>query len=865
MKIDLLAPLSGVFVPIEQCPDPVFSARTLGDGMSIDPTDNILLAPCAGEVVQLHRAGHALTIRTTDNIEILLHIGINTVSLNGQGFTPLVKMGDAVTAGQKLIEFDLDFVASQATSLITQMIVLGSNGKWTSTMKAKQLVSAGEDVVANFVLEETAVASEKTKTAPLPATAKPPEPPVPNPNKGFPKVNSKALEISNSHGLHARPIAVITNAAKHFTSDIFFQLGSKSANAKSVTALLGLDVKKDDVVRIIAQGKDADAAIRTLSQLIASGLGESTPVPGPTPRFVKKVKEEPNENVESITGVQASPGVALGNVVQIRHPDIAVTENAQDERTEEIALTRAIDRAQKDLSLLQQSVSQKVGAAKAAIFGAQEEILSDPDILTSVRTEIRAGKTAAFAWKKTLTAQADALAKSRNELLAARANDIRDVAYRVLRTLVGDSGDMHSELPENAILIAHELTPSDTANLDTSKVRGFCTVTGSSTSHVAILARSLGIPALAAISPQALNIKNGTEVILNADQGFLREKPNLEEIAALKIAQEKLDLEKAESMRHAMEPATTSDGHTLEVVANIGSEGEIKKALALGAEGVGLLRSEFLFLDRQSAPDEEEQSKIYKKMARSLGDRPLIIRTLDVGGDKPLAYLPIPAEENPFLGERGIRVGLNRPEILIPQIRAILRASESGKVLIMFPMIATVAEFKAAKEIVREQADQMNISMIPVGIMVEVPSAALLAEQFASVVDFFSVGTNDLTQYTLAMDRGNSRLAEKIDGMDPSVLKLIDMTVKAGKRHNKWTGVCGGLASENLAIPILIGLGVKELSVSVPALAMIKMQIRKLSHIRCEELAQMALNLSSASQVRDLVKTAYPQGDPHAG
>jgi phosphocarrier protein FPr len=859
MKIDLYAPLSGVFVPIEQCPDPVFANRTLGDGISIDPTDSVLLAPCAGEIVQLHRCQHALTVKTAGGVEVLLHIGINTVALGGKGFTALVKLGDQVILGQKLIEFDLDAVAMNSTSLMTQMIVLGTGGKLISTVPVQQIVSAKQDVVASYTI--IVEAPKPIATPSVPTTA--PVVNAPNPNAGFSRISSKALEIKNQHGLHARPIAVITNAAKNFISDITIQLGSKSANAKSVTALLGLDVKRDDVVRINAQGKDADNAIKTLSQLIQSGLGEAAPAPVPTPKFVKKVKEESTEHKEGITGVMASPGVALGKVVQIRHPDIPVTELAADPRVEEISLTRAMDRARVDLSLLQQSVSQKVGAAKAAIFGAQEEILSDPEILSSVHAEIKSGKSAGYAWKKILNLKADALAKSRNELLAARANDIRDVAYRVLRILVGDSGQMHGELPDDAILIAQDLSPSDTANLDATKVRGFCTVAGSATSHVAILARSLGIPALAAISPAAMNLKNGTEVILNADLGFLLENPKLEEIAALKIAQEKLDLEKAESLTHALEPAITADGHRVEIVANIGSDGEIKKALQLGAEGVGLLRSEFLFLDRQTAPDEEEQSKIYKKMARGLGDKPLIIRTLDVGGDKPLPYLPIPAEENPFLGERGIRVGLNRPEILTTQIRAILRASESGKVMIMFPMISSLSEFKAAKEIVREQADQLNVSMIPVGIMVEVPSAALLAEQFASQVDFFSVGTNDLTQYTLAMDRGNSRLAGKIDGMDPSVLKLIDMTVKAGKRHGKWTGVCGGLASENLAIPVLIGLGVKELSVSVPALAMIKTQIRKLSHQRCEELAQMALNLSSASQVRDLVKNAYPQGDPH--
>lgn len=854
MELDLKAPLNGVFVPIDLCSDPVFASRTLGDGISVDPLDNILVAPCEGEIVQLHRCSHALTIKTKNNLEVLLHIGINTVGLEGKGFKPLVQVGDTVKIGQKLIEFDADFVASQSTSLMTQMIVLNSDaftkGSLSSSCKNGQTVDSGKDTVASFTFTAKEVVATESQVAAPTKTM-----------KTYPKVSSKSLEITNHQGLHARPIAVLTASAKTFSSDLTVQLGSKTANAKSVTSLLELDVRFNDVIKLIAQGPDAEAAIRTLSQLIQSGLGEKTPIAPARSMYIQKPKEEaPVENT-GLRGVSASPGVALGNVFQIRHSDIPVTEAGQSFAAEKSLLQKALSKAQEDLMQLELNLKKSNDATKAAIFSAHIEILADPDINAEVEALIANGKSAGFAWKFVVGQKADKLSRSKNELLAGRANDLRDVTQRVLRIITGKTGNPLPVLPENTILIAEDLTPSDTANLDATKVRGFCTVAGSATSHVAILARSLGIPALAAIDNKALNIPNGAQVILNADMGLLQENPNADEIMQLEHNQQIKDLQKKQFMNKAHDTASTLDGQRIEVVANVGSLTDVQKAVELGAEGVGLLRSEFLFLDRQTAPTEDEQYEVYKKMALALGkERPLIIRTLDVGGDKPLPYLPIPREDNPFLGERGIRVGINNPEVLVTQVRAILRASEHGQLMIMFPMISGIAEFETVRDVVKEQARLLRVPLVPLGIMVEVPSAALLAEQLAPLVDFFSIGTNDLTQYTLAMDRGNPALAGKLDGLDPAVLRLIDMTVKAGQKHNKWTGVCGGLASESIAVPILVGLGVKELSVSGPSLPFIKAQIRGLNKKHCHELAQMALAETSASQVRQIVKNVFPQG-----
>ena len=438
-------------------------------------------------------------------------------------------------------------------------------------------------------------------------------------------------------------------------------------------------------------------------------------------------------------------------------------------------------------------------------------------------------------------------------MIAARANDLRDVGRRVLRLLTGTT-EARLDPPANAILIAEDLTPSDTTNLDRTRVLGFCTTSGGATSHVAILARALDIPAIAAIDPRALDLADGTLVVLDGTAGVLRLRPSEAETAQVRERQQQHAARRQVEIANAAAPATTSDGRRIEVVANVGGVAETEQAVALGGEGVGLLRSEFLFLERGTAPSEDEQTTVYTAIASQLGpERRLIIRTLDVGGDKPLAYLPLGREDNPFLGERGIRVQLARPELLRTQLRAILRASRAGNVHVMFPMIATMAEWRAAKAMLDAECEALGVSQIPAGIMIEVPSAAIMADAFAREVDFFSIGTNDLTQYTLAMDRGNPKLAPQIDGLNPAVLQLIGHTVAAAHARGKWVGVCGGIAGDAQAIPVLLGLGVDELSVSVPSLPAVKAQVRELSHAACVDLATRALAADSAADVRALV------------
>jgi multiphosphoryl transfer protein len=418
-------------------------------------------------------------------------------------------------------------------------------------------------------------------------------------------------------------------------------------------------------------------------------------------------------------------------------------------------------------------------------------------------------------------------------------------------------------VPPDSVVVAEDLSPSDAASLDRTRVRGFCTTMGSATSHVAILARGLGIPAVAAVDPRALDLPAGTRVLLDGDAGTLEPDPSPAAEAEIRRRQEEFERRRAAELAVAADPAVTRDGHRVEIVANVAGLDEARRVPDVGGEGVGLLRTEFLFLDRRTAPDEDEQTAAYEAIARALGpDRILVIRTLDVGGDKPLPYLDMPAEANPFLGERGIRLLLGRPEIFAVQARAILRASRAGRIAIMFPMISTLAEWRAARTLVERERASLGVPPVQVGIMIETASAALLADRFAEEADFFSIGTNDLTQYTLAMDRSNPGLAPQLDALHPAVLRLIERAVVAAHARGRWVGVCGALAGDPQAVPVLVGLGVDELSASVPVVPAIRAQVRTLSLEECRATARLALDAADGAEVRALVDRRHPGGSP---
>jgi phosphocarrier protein FPr len=558
-----------------------------------------------------------------------------------------------------------------------------------------------------------------------------------------------------------------------------------------------------------------------------------------------------------LRGVPASPGVAVGQVFQLRHDDVVPEQRAADPNHERRALDAAVAAAHLQLDALQTRLAAEADTEKAAIFAAHQELLEDPEVLDRAAADIRGGATAAYAWQQAYTAQAERLLALKSQLLAARATDMRDVGRRVLHLLVGRDGAA-PEIPAESIVVAEDLTPSDAASLDRTRVRGFCTTMGSATSHVAILARGLGIPAVAGIDARVLDLDAGARVVLDGDAGTLKPAPSAAEEAEIVRRQAADEQRRVAELAAAMEPATTRDGHRVEVVANIGDLKEAERVPGVGGEGVGLLRTEFLFMERRTAPDEAEQTETYTAIARALGpERILVIRTLDVGGDKPLPYLPMGAEANPFLGERGIRLTLARPELFRAQVRAILRASTAGRVAVMFPMIATLAEWRAGRELVERERAALGLPPLQIGIMVETAAAALMAERFAREADFFSIGTNDLTQYTLAMDRTNPRLAPQVDALHPSVLRLIERTVAGAHAHGRWVGVCGALAGDLQAVPVLVGLGVDELSADVPLVPGVKARVRTLALDACRATAQAALEAGDGAEVRAIVRERH--------
>ncbi len=816
--LELRAPVSGVLVPLDEVPDSVFAGRLAGDGIAIDPTSSVLVAPLAGTVTQLHPAHHALAVTSDQGLEVLLHVGLDTVELKGVGFRPRVALGDRVAAGQPLVAFDAVLVGRRARSLLTLMVI-PDRARIASLRAASGVVVAGRDPALELTLRE----GEVVVTPAAGAT-----------------VESEAVVLPNPAGLHARPAALVAAAAKRFASTVRLAKGGTEANAKSVVALLGLGAVGGDALRVRATGADAAEAAAALAALLAAGCGDA-------PAEVPALAPRAPAGAGDLAGVPASPGFAVGRIFQYRPEPPAVEEEGRGPALERSRLDAALAEARHALDAIVAGAAP--GSPRREILSAHRELLDDPGLAEPALEGIAAGRSAAFAWRAAYTRHATLLAGLDSPLLRERATDVRDVGRRVLALLAG-VGPVRLEVPDDAILVAGELTPSEAAQLDRTKVLGLCSATGGPTGHVAILARSLGIPAICGIDEAALELPDGTLAVLDGALGILRPDPGEADLVQALSRIDRQASQRALEREAAQRPAVTADGFTVEVAANIRNAGDAREAVAAGAQAVGLLRSEFLFHDRTEAPSEDAQAEEYGACAAALGPgRRLVVRTLDVGGDKPLAYQPLPREDNPFLGLRGVRVSLDRPELFRAQLRALLRAAHLGDLHIMFPMVATLEELRAAKAILAEEAET-QYPAVKVGVMVEVPSAALIADALAREVDFLSIGTNDLTQYCLAMDRGHPKLARQADALHPAVLRLVALTVEAAHRHGKWVGVCGGLAADLLALPALLGLGVDELSVDVPSIGAVKCRLARLARTECEALARELLTLSTAMEVR---------------
>lgn len=656
------------------------------------------------------------------------------------------------------------------------------------------------------------------------------------------------VTVVGEHGLHARPATQFIEIATAYAADIRVKHGAKIANGKALASLLKLGVAGGATIRILASGPDAKDALKALAQAVESGLGEEDE---------KEAKTEilawtPAEGSRSIAGVPASPGIAIGPLFHYEKVVIEVTDAPKDAATEKQHLKQALATAHAQIEDIYEKVKTQSGKSEATIFRAHQALLGDEDITSEVAALIDQGHSAAWSWQRTMEERVADMKNVQDERLAARAVDMHDVGQRVLRLLAG-AGHSDKDLPdEPVILVADDLTPSDTAKLDPKRILGLCTAMGGPTSHTAIIARSLDIPAMVGAGAALLEQEGGTACILDGTAGRLYIDPSEANLESARRFWVDLQGQRDIEFQKRYEPAVMTDGHRVEIVANIGKAAEAAKAVEAGAEGVGLLRTEFLFLERESPPTEDEQFEAYSTMTKALNGLPLIIRTLDIGGDKVVPYLSLPEEENPFLGVRGIRLCLRKPDLFLPQLRAIYRAAATGPVKIMFPMIATFEDLRAAKEVAETVRKELGAAPVEIGIMVEVPSTVLMAQEFAKEVDFFSIGTNDLTQYALAMDRGHPALAKNVDGLHPAVLRMIDLTVRAAEAAGKWVGVCGGTAGDPRGAIILAGLGVTELSMSLPSIAAVKARLRNISRKQAQAVAKKALACLTADDVREL-------------
>ena len=662
------------------------------------------------------------------------------------------------------------------------------------------------------------------------------------------------VTLLNTHGLHARPAKQLVQEARRHNAGSRIRLLEGDGNAVSATSLtrvIGLGARRGQTLLLSATGDEAEQAINALTKAIEDGLGEKV---APLRHAEHQTTELETNSEEPLAddqpaAVAASPGLALAPAFVMRQPELEYPESAADSEQQIQRLNQAMDEADGQLRTL---IRQAEGGEAAPILSVHVEMLQDEDLYQATLEAINEGASAEAGWWKAIDTAARAQEALADRLLAERAADLRDVGRRVLANLCGVAMPTPPDTPY--ILVADDLGPSDVARLDTTRVRGLVTARGGATSHSAILARALGLPAVVGAGERILTILNGSDLVVDGERGCLVPNPGAERCEKIRRRLQQLEALQAEAHENRNQPATTEDGHTIEVCANLGNTAHTPDAVERGADGVGLLRTEFIFMAHPESPDLATQVSEYQHAFDALNGLPLVARTLDVGGDKPLDYWPLPQEDNPFLGMRGIRLSLTRPDILETQVRALLTAAGDRPLRIMFPMVKDVEEFRAARAIVSQVQAEVAASDVQVGVMIEVPSCALLASTLAPEVDFFSVGTNDLTQYTLAIDRGHGQLSAESDGLHPSVLQLIRMTVEAAHAHNRWVGVCGELASDPQAIPVLVGLEVDELSVTSRRVPLVKACIRGLSLETARRQAEKALSLATATEVRDALE-----------
>jgi phosphoenolpyruvate-protein phosphotransferase/dihydroxyacetone kinase phosphotransfer subunit len=673
----------------------------------------------------------------------------------------------------------------------------------------------------------------------------------------------RLVKLPNRLGLHARPAAQMVRLVRRYRARMTLENVTQRAGpaaGDSINGVLSLGARQGHQLRIRARGPDAHDALAALANFIESGCGD---------------KEEPGKDVRDrlppplvsasphqLSGIPASAGIAIGPLVKLRPAAVELAPRAiGSPEAERQRLMAAVGGAQEETRALYEWAKAHLGGDEAGIFDAQSLFLEDPELAGGVaRVLVEDGVGAEFAWQAETTKLADRLQALDDPYLRARAADVTDVAARVLRRLTGQASGV-TALGEPAILAAHDLTPSEVRDFDPAMTLGLCLETGSASAHSVILARARGIPVVAGLGPVISALADGTIVAVDGEQGTVWISPDVGQAQALEGRRRNWLAARRAAELERSRPAATRDGRRVRVFANISGVAEAAEAVACGAEGVGVLRTEFLFLGRTAAPGEAEQVAVYGAIAESLGERPLTVRALDIGGDKSVPYVHIGAEANPFLGWRGIRVMLGRRDLFRTQLRAILRAGATRAVELLLPMIASVDELRETKALLREAEAELEREGLPfrkdirIGVMIEVPAAVAVADRLAREASFFSIGSNDLIQYVMAADRTNSRVAPMADPFQPAVLRMIRQTIEAGRGGGIEVALCGELAADPVATPLLLGLGLEEFSVSAPLIPELKRAISCWSAAEAEGVAREALAMDSSQSVKELLRS----------
>ena len=764
-------------------------------------------------------------------------------AMSDEGVLVLMDLGSALMSAEMAVEMVED---GSHVLLSEAPLVEGAVAAAASAKGGASLEEVAEEARGALAMKRSQLGADQEEAAPE------------EPAK---EVDAEArFRIVNQIGLHARPAALVVELAARFDADLRLAKaggGGAPVAAKSLTALMTLGARLGDELVATASGPRAQEAVEAVEQLAREGFGEgvavaAAPENGDQPAPEPPPEVSPLKPGDILKGIAASPGVAIAPA---RHLDAASAEpperEPEDEESERRRLDTARDTARAAIEDDRRRVAERGATAEAEIFAAHLALLDDDALLEPAAAAISGGATAEGAWQKAAAEVAATYRGLDQPLLRERATDVEDVGRRVVLAIAGESPQAGPE--EEGVVLAGELTPAEAASLDPEVVRGVATARGTPTAHAAILARALGLPAVVGLGDALLAVAEGAPLLLDGDEGSLQVSPPEEVVRAATERAERASERRAAAMERAREPAETRDGTRIEVAANVEDPAAAEAALELGADGVGLLRTEFLFLDQPELPSEDEQAERIGAIARVLDGRSLIVRTLDAGADKPLPALSQEPEANPFLGRRGIRLSLAHPDLLATQLRAILRVARDHPLKLMFPMVATAEELQEALAVLQRARSETGIDAeLETGVMIEVPAAAILSERLARHVDFFSIGTNDLTQYVMAAERGNEHVAPLLGGPQPALLRLVRETVAGADRHGRWVGVCGELAGDPPAAVLLAGLGVRELSMAPPLIPEAKAALREVTLGDAQAAAEQALAAENAGEARRL-------------